>query len=61
MLRSNVEAQLESCNIQKEQIEKEIKRVKAILQSMEHQLESLRFQRDYLETKISDLEDELSE
>ena len=61
MLRANIEAEIQANQMQLEQIEKDIKRVKAILQSMEYQLSGLRVNRDYIKSKIEDLEDELND
>ena len=61
MLRANIEAEIQANQMQLEQVEKDIKRVKAILQSMEYQLSGLRVNRDYLKSKIEDLEDELND
>lgn len=61
MLRANIEAEIQANQVQLEQIEKDIKRVKAILQSMEYQLSGLRVNRDYIKSKIEDLEDELND
>lgn len=61
MLRANIEAEIQANKMQLEQVEKDIKRVKAILQSMEYQLSGLRVNRDYLKSKIEDLEDELND
>ena len=61
MLRANIEAEIQANQMQLEQVEKDIKRVKAILQSMEYQLSGLRVNRDYLKSKIEYLEDELND
>lgn len=61
MLRANIEAEIQANQMQLDQIEKDIKRVKAILQSMEYQLSGLRVNRDYIKSKIEDLEDELND
>lgn len=61
MLRANIEAEIQANQMQLDQVEKDIKRVKAILQSMEYQLSGLRVNRDYLKSKIEDLEDELND
>ena len=61
MLRANIVAEIQANQMQLEQVEKDIKRVKAILQSMEYQLSGLRVNRDYLKSKIEDLEDELND
>lgn len=61
MLRANIEAEIQANQMQLEQVEKDIKRVKAILQSMEYQLSGLRVNRDYIKSKIEDLEDELND
>ena len=61
MLRANIEAEIQANQMQLDQVEKDIKRVKAILQSMEYQLSGLRVNRDYIKSKIEDLEDELND
>ena len=61
MLRANIEAEIQANQMQLDQVEKDIKRVKAILQSMEYHLSGLRVNRDYIKSKIEDLEDELND